>query len=50
MLRFESPDSAPVVLANCLARPTSMLFDEKNGTLYVTELLTGRVVALRIED
>jgi len=34
------------VLADCLARPTSMLRDAKSGRLYVTELLSGRIVAL----
>jgi hypothetical protein len=47
VLRFESPGSAPSVLANCLIRPSSMVFDEKTGTLYVTEI-GGRVVALSI--
>jgi len=36
------------MLANCLARPTAMLRDEKTGTLYVTELLSGRIVALHL--
>ena len=49
LLRFEKPESSPTVLANCLSRPTSMAFDEKTGTLYVTELLTGRVVAIPVE-
>ena len=46
ILQFDSPGSAPMVLADCLARPTSMLRDAKSGRLYVTELLTGRIVAL----
>ncbi len=49
LLRFETPESSPTVLANCLNRPTSMALDGKTGTLYVTELLTGRVVAIPIE-
>ncbi|HEX6624792.1 MAG TPA: ScyD/ScyE family protein, partial [Pyrinomonadaceae bacterium] len=49
LLRFETPESSPTVLANCLNRPTSMALDEKTGTLYVTELLTGRVVAIPID-
>lgn len=48
VLRFSSPGAAPTVLAGCLARPTSMLLDEKTGTLYVAELLTGRIVALQL--
>ena len=46
LLRFETPDSPPTVLANCLSRPTSMALDDKSGTIYVTELLTGRVVMI----
>ncbi|MET0215566.1 MAG: ScyD/ScyE family protein [Vicinamibacterales bacterium] len=46
VLQFESPGGAPTELANCLARPTAMLRDAKTGTLYITELLTGRIVAL----
>jgi hypothetical protein len=34
LLRFETPESSPTVLANCLSRPTSMALDEKTGTLY----------------
>ncbi|MCA1563372.1 MAG: ScyD/ScyE family protein [Acidobacteria bacterium] len=47
VLRFESPGSASSELANCLTRPSSMVFDEKTGTLYVAEI-GGRVVALSI--
>jgi hypothetical protein len=48
VLRFQSPAASPTVLADCLDRPTSMVLDEKTGTLYVAELLTGRIVALRL--
>ncbi len=48
VLQFDSPGGAPTVLANCLARPTAMLRDAKTGTLYITELLTGRIVALAL--
>jgi hypothetical protein len=47
VLRFESPALAPTVLANCLTRPSAMVFDENTGTLYVAEI-GGRVVALSI--
>ena len=46
VLKFDSPGGAPTVLTDCLARPTAMLRDAKTGTLYITELLTGRIVAL----
>ena len=45
-LHVDSPGSAPMLLADCLARPTSMLLNAKTGTLYISELLTGRIVAL----
>ena len=48
LLRFETPSDAPAVIANCLNRPTSMTLDEKTGTLYVSELVTGRIVAIPI--
>jgi hypothetical protein len=32
------------MLANCLARPTSMVRDERSGAFYITELVNGRVV------
>jgi len=48
VLRFDTPTSAPVVVADCFVRPTSMVFDERLGILYVAEYLTGRVLALRL--
>jgi hypothetical protein len=47
VLQFESSGSTPTLLANCLTRPSSMVFDERTGTLYVAEI-GGRVVALSI--
>jgi hypothetical protein len=54
VLRFESPDSSPTVVAGgtvdstfCLDAPTSMTLDEKTGTLYVTEQ-GGRVVTIPV--
>jgi hypothetical protein len=54
LLRFETPDGAPTVIAGgtvdstfCLNRPTSMTLDQKTSTLYVTEL-AGRIVAIPI--
>jgi hypothetical protein len=35
-----------MVIADCLTRPTAMVYDEAAGIIYVGELLTGRVVAL----
>lgn len=48
LLLFESPGSAPATLANCLTRPTAMVLDERTGTVYVSEYLTGRVVAMKL--
>ena len=50
LLRFETPDSVPAVLAGCLITPTSMTLDEKTDTLYITELATGRVVSVPIVE
>ena len=36
VLNFDTPASSPTVVANCLARPTSMTFDHKTGLLYVS--------------
>jgi len=47
VLRFDPPGGASTV-ADCLERPTAMLRDAKTGTLYVTELLKGRIVALNL--
>jgi hypothetical protein len=48
LLRFETPGGPPTILADCLLTPTSMALDEKTGTLYVTEVATGRVVAIPV--
>jgi hypothetical protein len=47
LLRFETPGSAPIVLANCLTRPTAMHLDKKAGIVYVTEY-GGRLLALSL--
>jgi hypothetical protein len=41
---FTSPDGSPVVVANCLITPTSMVLDPKTGSLFVTQIFTGRVI------
>jgi hypothetical protein len=48
LLRFDASGVAQDVIADCLITPTAMTLDEKASTLYVTELATGRVVAIRI--
>lgn len=48
LLHVETPGQPPQVITDCLGFPTSMALDEKTGTLYVTELRTGRVVAIPV--
>jgi hypothetical protein len=48
LLHFAAPDGPPTILADCLDRPTSMTLDAKTGTVYVTELNTGRLVAVSL--
>jgi hypothetical protein len=47
VLRFETPTDAPTLVTDCLTRPSSMVLDEKTGTLYVTEL-GGRMLSIPI--
>jgi len=39
--------SGRTTLASCLARPSSMVRDDRSGTFYVTEVVNGRVIAVR---
>jgi hypothetical protein len=48
LLRFNRPDAAPVVIADCLAAPTSMALDSRTGTLYVAQL-TGQIAAIQVD-
>jgi len=43
---IEISDGIQTVVESCLTRPTSMTQDKKTGTLYVTEIVNGRVVSL----
>jgi hypothetical protein len=45
LLRFATPESEPTVVADCLTRPTSMSFDRRRSTLYISEF-GGRVVTI----
>ncbi|HEV2806656.1 MAG TPA: ScyD/ScyE family protein [Chthoniobacterales bacterium] len=47
LLRFNQAGAAPVVLADCLAAPSSMALDPATGTLYLTEL-NGHVAAIAV--
>lgn len=46
---FPSPSGPSTVVANCLSRPTAMTLDERSRTMYITELVTGRLVAISVE-
>jgi len=46
---FATPDAAPVVLADCLTTPSSMVIDRKSNRVVITELATGRLVFLDLE-
>jgi hypothetical protein len=48
VLSVSDPAVPPVTIPNCLDRPTSMLRGA-GGTLFVAELLTGRIVALALQ-
>jgi hypothetical protein len=39
-------DATPVVIAGNLISPTSMAHDEQTGSLFVTEIFTGRVIKI----
>ena len=44
---WRSPAGAgPTVLTSCLARPTAMARDGRDGVICITELLTGRVITV----
>jgi hypothetical protein len=44
LLRFDSPDASPVVVASNLTSPTSMARDDETGDILITEIFPGRVV------
>ena len=45
---FSAPDASPVVLADCLTTPTSMVFDRRSDRLVIAEMATGRLVTLEL--
>ena len=47
LARIEGGTGATTVLADCLNRPTSMARDATTGAVYITELLTGRLVVVQ---
>ena len=47
---FVSPETTPIVIADCLQRPTSMALGKKTGDLFVTEIFTGQVVKIDVTE
>jgi hypothetical protein len=47
LARIDGDTGATTVLADCLNRPTSMARDAATGAVYITELLTGRLVVVQ---
>jgi hypothetical protein len=44
LLRFDSPTARPIVIADPLANPTSVVVDPRTGDLWVSEIRAGRIV------
>jgi hypothetical protein len=49
LVRFNAPGGTSTVVADCLKRPTSMVLDERTNTLFVTELITGKVRSIPLD-
>ncbi|HEX4667175.1 MAG TPA: ScyD/ScyE family protein [Chthoniobacterales bacterium] len=45
VLLYTDPTGTPATIADCLIAPSSMTWDRRNGTLYVTEV-TGSLIAI----
>lgn len=43
---WSSPAGPPTVISNCLIGPSSMVYDQRTGTLFVTEIFTGRIIQI----
>jgi hypothetical protein len=46
---WSSPAGPPTVISNCLIGPSSMVYDQSTGTLFVTEIFTGRIIQIPLE-
>jgi len=44
LLLFQSPSSAPIVVAGGLISPSGMARDTTTGDIYITEIFTGRIL------
>lgn len=47
LLRFDSPNASPVVVADGLISPTSLARDEATGDILITEIFVGQVVRVQ---
>jgi len=47
LLRFDSPDALPVVIADGLVSPTSLARDEATGDMLITQIFTDQVVRVQ---
>jgi hypothetical protein len=47
---YTSPEATPIVIADCLQRPTSMALNMKTGELFVTEIFTGQIVKIEATE
>jgi hypothetical protein len=47
--RFNPADGSLTVLLNNLVSPTSLARDEASGTVFVTEIFTGRIIRVQIQ-
>ena len=45
---FSSSEASPVVLADCLTTPTSMVLDKKRERVVISEQATGRLVTFEL--
>jgi hypothetical protein len=48
LLRYESRAAAPAVVADDLTSPTNLAYDDNTHTLYISEIFTGAVRALKV--
>jgi hypothetical protein len=46
LTRIDGQSGVATLLDGCLDRPTSMARDPRTGAVYITELLTGRLVVV----
>lgn len=44
--RFQTASTPGVPISTCLIGPSSMVRDEKTGTIYISEIFTGRIIQI----